>query len=73
MPTWSPGSMPCACEVVREPVGPRFHLGVGAALALGDEVLAIGEVVDGVLEEIGEVVLHGRQARTRSRRDAGAG
>jgi hypothetical protein len=46
-------------QVVGEPVGPLLHLGVGAALPLRHEVLAVAEVVDAVLEEVGEVVLHG--------------
>ena len=58
MPTWSPGPMPWAAQVVREPVGALLHLGVGAALPVADEVLAVAEVVDGVLEQIGEVELH---------------
>ena len=53
--------MPVGGEVVGEPVGPLLELGVGAPLALGDEVLPVGEVVDGVLEQIGEVELHRRR------------
>ena len=45
-------------EVVGEPVGAGLHLVVGAALPLRDEVLAGPEVVDGVLEEVGQVELH---------------
>ena len=48
-------------EVVGEPVGPRLHLGVGAALAVGDEVLPLGEGSTAVLEQVGEVELHRRR------------
>ena len=47
-------------QVVGEPVRPLLHLGVRAALAVADEVLPVGEVVGRVLEQIGEVELHGR-------------
>lgn len=46
-------------QVVGEAIGPLLHLGVGAPLPVADEVLAVGEVVDGVLEQIGEVEVHG--------------
>ena len=49
---------PVRREMVRQPVGAGLHLGVGPALPLGDEVLAGPEVIDGVLEEVGEVELH---------------
>ena len=67
MPTWSPGPMPLGGQVVGQPVGPRLHLGVGAPLAVGDEVLPVGVGVDGGLEQVGEVELHRPQIRTRSR------
>ena len=48
-------------EVVGQPVGASLHLRVRAPPPLGHEVLAIAERVDGVLEQIGEVELHGRK------------
>ena len=46
-------------EVVGELVGPLLHLSVRAALAVADDVLPLAEVVRRVLEEVGEVELHG--------------
>ena len=45
-------------QVVGQLVGPGLHLGVGPALAVGDQALPVTEVVDRVLEQIGEVELH---------------
>ena len=64
MPTWSPGFDACGLEMVGEAVGPLLHLRVGAALSVADHEVAVGEIVDRVLEEIGQVVLHGF-SRTR--------
>jgi hypothetical protein len=47
-------------KMVREPVSPFFHLGVGATHTIGHEVLAFTEDVDGMLEEIGKIELHRR-------------
>ena len=54
-------------QVVGELVGPGLHFGVGAPLAVGDEVLPLGIGVDGRLEQVGEVELHRAEIRTRSR------
>ena len=54
-------------EVVGQLVGPGLHLGVGAPLAVRDQVLPLGVGVDGRLEQVGEVELHRPQIRTRSR------
>jgi hypothetical protein len=48
-------------QVVRELVRARVHLRVRAALAFGDQVLALRKRVDGVLEQIGEIELHAVQ------------
>jgi hypothetical protein len=45
-------------EVVGEAVGACVHLGVGAALAVGHQVLAVAPRVGGVLEQVGQVELH---------------
>ncbi len=49
---------PVRRQVVGEPVRPLLHLGERAALALAHEVLAVAEVIGGVLEQVGEVELH---------------
>ena len=46
-------------EFVRQPVGVFLDLGVGAALAIGDQAFLVTEVVDGVLEKVGKVEFHG--------------
>jgi hypothetical protein len=51
----SAGPDPLGGQVVRQPVGTGVHLRVRAALVAGHEVLAIAELVDGVLEQIGQV------------------
>ena len=58
---------PLRRQVVGQPVGPGLHLGVGPPLPVGDQVLPLGVGVDGRLEQVGEVELHRRQIRTRSR------
>ena len=45
-------------QVVGKAVGPCLHLRICASLALGHDVLALAEGVDGMLEEIGQVELH---------------
>ena len=40
-------------------VGPTLELGVGPALGADDENLTVRDGVDGVLEEVGDVVGHG--------------
>ena len=42
-------------QVVGQAVGPGLHLGVGAALAGGHQVLPVAVGVDGGLEQVGEV------------------
>ena len=56
---WSPGRDALRLEVVGELVGPRLQLRVGAALVADHEDLAVGHRVDGVLEQVGDVVRHG--------------
>ena len=51
--------MPCACEVMREPVGPLLELRVGAGLVGDDQRDPIGDGVDDVLGEICDVPGHG--------------
>jgi hypothetical protein len=46
-------------QVVCQAVRPRLHLGEAAPHAVGHQVLVFAEVIGGVLEEIGEVELHG--------------
>ena len=58
---------PLGGQVVGQLVGPRLHLGVGAPLAVGDEVLPFWIGVDGRLEQVGEVELHRSEIRTGSR------
>src|SRR5213075_58871 len=55
-------------EMVGEAVRPLLHLSVRAALAVADDVLPLAEVVRRVLEEVGEIELHGSETRTRSDR-----
>ena len=55
MPTWSPGPDALGGQEVGQSVGPLLHLGVGAALARGHQVLPVPEGVDGGLEHVGQV------------------
>jgi len=41
-----------------EAVGALLQLGVGPPLAVGDEVFPFTEMIDGVLEEVGEIEFH---------------
>ena len=45
-------------QVVGEPVGPLLELPVGAPLVADDQHLAVGHEVDGVLEQVRDVVRH---------------
>ena len=62
-----PRTDPLRGQVVGQPVRPGLHLGIGAPLPVGHEVLPLGVGVDGRLEQVGEVELHRPQVRTRSR------
>jgi hypothetical protein len=44
--------------VVGEPVGPLLELRIGAPLVPDHQHLPVGHEVDGVLEEVGDVVGH---------------
>ena len=54
-------------QVVGQLVGPRLHLGVRAAFPVGHQVFTIGVGIDGDLEQVGQVALHGAPIRTGSR------
>ena len=62
-----PGSDALGGQMVGQPIGPGLHLGVGAALPVGDQVFTLGIGVDCRLEEVGEVALHRATIRTGSR------
>jgi len=47
-------------EVVGKLVRPPLHLRIGPPDTIGNEVLALGKDVDGVLEQVGQVELHRR-------------
>ena len=42
-------------EIVGELVGSRFHLGVGAPLAVVDHIRPVGPFVGGLFEQVGQV------------------
>ncbi len=54
------GTDPDGGEVMGELVRPLLHLEVRAPDAVGDQVLTLAEDVDGMLEQVGQVVLHRR-------------
>ena len=45
-------------QEVGQLVGPGFHLGVRAALAVRHQILPLGVGVDGSFEQVGEIELH---------------
>ena len=60
------GPDPVVGQIVGEPVGPVLHLGVGAAVPVGHQVLPVAEGVNGGLEQISEVERrHRAVSRTR--------
>ncbi len=59
------GADPLGGQEVGQPVGPGLHLGEGAALARGHQVLAVPEGVDRRLEQISQVERHRPVSRTR--------
>ncbi len=52
------GTYSVGCQVVGQAVGPLLHLGIGAPLAVGDQVLPVAVGVDSVLEQVSEVERH---------------
>ena len=67
MPTWSPRADALRRQVVREPVRARVELRVGHDPVADDERHPIGDGVDGVLDEVGDVPGHATSKRCRRR------
>ncbi len=66
MPMWSPGADAERREPVRDLVGPPVEFAVRQMVVADDEREAIGHTVGDVLEEVGDVVGHRVENRTRS-------